>query len=110
MKEMKFDVNARNRFIRNILCEMKSELDAEQDFFDVTFEKMTYLKNGFGYKFKLSRKDPDGEMTASFIEAYYVLHNYVQNMFNYLFNGKVRVSSFSDDNAFEMEFEIVSDF
>lgn len=108
MKEFKFNMEAREKFVRGILCDMKSELDGEQDMFDVNFERMDFLNEGFGYRFMVVPRSE--EHSARELEAFYVLHNYLQDMFNYLFNGKVDVSSSSDDTALELQFEIVSGF
>lgn len=108
MKNMIFDKHTRERYVRNIFCEMKSELESYQSSFSVTFERLYCENQGFFYNFSITPVDMT--TTPEKIELYYDIHDYVYNIFNYLFNGHLSLSCCTDDKKMEMEFEITSDF
>ena len=106
---LEFNQQNRKRFVRDILCDMKSRvLDSTEEKFDVSFKEMTHLKTGFGYKFELKCTEiNDYDMYLQTVE-------YISQMFNYLFNDMISVSKLTDckhDIRFvaTTEFEIVSE-
>lgn len=104
---LKFDSESRRHHVLSILNMLREEVNIEQSKFNAVIEEMS-LNDGFGYKLKVTQRDELS--SAAKLELFYVLHNYIQDMLNYMFNGHIDVSSFSNSEVLELEFQIVSAF
>lgn len=104
---LKFDDESRRRYVLNTVNALCDEVNAEQDNYVAAVKEM-HLNDGFGYA--LNVKPADDNASAAKIELFYVLHNYIQDMLNYLFNNHIDVSIFSDECALTLEFQVVSAF
>lgn len=100
---LNFDIKSRENTVRSVLIDVKARVLAETDRFDITFYKMDFLREGFGFKFKIeAREKPDARTLQEFSE----IRHYVGEIFDYLFNGALTVSSFID--GAKAEYEITS--
>lgn len=100
---LSFDMKSREETVRSVLVDVKARILAETGKFDVTFSRMDFLKDGFGFKFKIeAREKPDARTLQEFSE----IRHYVGETFDYMFNGALSVSSFSE--APNAEYEITS--
>lgn len=104
----KFDGETRRHYVLSNVNALRDEINKEQSYFSASTEEM-HLNDGFGYKLVIKQKDAD-DITAPKIEMFYALHNYIQDMLNYLFNKHIDVGASADDTAFELEFQIASAF
>ena len=104
-----FSEASRKSAIGSILAVFVEKINSGSDSKVVASCKETsYLKIGFSYKFKICIAGEDADK-AKDVDTFYAAKDYVSNMFTYLFNGKLDVSSWCDDNKFEAEFEVVSE-
>lgn len=104
----KFDGETRRHYVLSNVNELRDEVNKEQSNFIASTEEM-HLNEGFGYKLKVCLKDAN-DKSALKIEMFYALHNYIQDMLNYMFNKHIDVSAFMDDNELTLEFQVVSSF
>ena len=104
-----FSEASRKSAIGSILVMFVEKINSGSDSKVVASCKETsYLKTGFSYKFKICIAGEDADKAKN-ADAFYAAKDYISNMFTYLFNGKLDVSSWCDDNKFEAEFEVVSE-
>ena len=97
---LNFDMKSREDAVRSVLIDAKARVLAETDRFDVTFSRMDFLKEGFGFKFKIEvRGKPDARAFQEFSE----IRHYVGETFDYMFNGALSVSAFVEASAAEYE-------
>ena len=99
---LKFDAKSRAEAVRSALVDVKARILAETQNFDIEFYKMDFLKNGFGFRFDVKARrgletDPGAMQELSEIR------HFAGETFDYLFNGALSVSSFSDRTSAEYE-------
>lgn len=101
---MKYNIATREIFIRDILANMKSRLDAACDNkFEITYVKQPHLQE-FGYLFTIATtKNITPEEYDKFVE----LKNVANEMFNFILNPEMISCSMCSD-TFNVEFEIAS--
>jgi len=104
----KFDGETRRHYVLSTVNALRDEINTEQSKFIASTEEM-HLNEGFGYKL-IVKPNEANDAHASNIEMFYVMHNYIQDMLNYLFNKHIDVSAFIDDNELTLEFQVVSSF
>jgi hypothetical protein len=103
--DFEFNKSSREMFVHEILCLMKSIILAKtENKLNVTFYKKDhqnkYSPSAFEYKFKIERNSNDDY--DLFIKA----KNYVNGMFDYIFNKELDFSLSIEDNS--AEFDILS--
>lgn len=98
-----FSRMTRKKLIQSIILIFKEEIDVNTCFaFDISYEELTYLHNGFGYKFCIENKSNNSDIVDSFVQA----KNYIRDMLDYISNDVISYSCF--DNGNKVEFEITS--
>lgn len=96
---------SRKAFVREILCCMKSWLTAEtDDRVAVTFEEMSWLRKGFGYKLRVEQNGDEQEVYDDYVKAV----DFCRSMLFYVFNGRIGVGVY-DDGKYATDFEVVSE-
>ena len=98
-------MKSRAELVKSILVDVKSRILAETGRFDIVFYKIDFLAEGFGFKFEIK---PRGTPTADTLQEFSEIKHYVSEMFGYLFNEEISVSSFTGDCV--AEYEIVSKY
>ena len=106
--EFVFDKASRKEIVRDILAAFQEKVDASNTVILASYESMDYLKDGFGFKFKIYIGGPDSEKKDK-ADDFFKIKDYLGNIFGYLFNGQLSVASWVDENNFEAEYEIVSE-
>lgn len=102
-----FNKNARKRYLRNILCELKSEICGSQDFFDVGFE-IKNTDDGFEFKFVVSPKN-DTDIRSSFvIDKHYKIRDFVVDTLDYLVSKDVEINWSTNRNSLTTKFTLSS--
>lgn len=101
---MKYNVSTRELFIRDILANMKSRLDAASDNkFKITYVKQSHLPE-FGYLFSIVT---DKNITPAEYDNFVELKNVANEMFNFILNPEM-ISYCMCSDTFSAEFEIAS--
>lgn len=96
---------SRKAFVREILCCMKSWLTAEtDDRVAVTFEEMSWLRKGFGYKLRVEQNGDEQDVYDDYVKAV----DFCRSMLFYVFNGRIDVGVY-DDGKYATDFEVVSE-
>ena len=96
---------SRKAFVREILCCMKSWLTAEtDDRVAVTFEEMSWLRKGFGYKLRVEQNGDEQDVYDDYVKAV----DFCRSMLFYVFNGRIDVGAY-DDGKYATDFEVVSE-
>ena len=109
--QFRFDSTARERFVRGVLCDMKGYLDYGQSWFDVTFKRLDYLRNGFGYKMSIRRKENIDERVSynAMLDRFTAMKNFASDMFEYIFGPSIGVGGSWDAVALTADIEITSE-
>lgn len=102
---LSFTRASRKAFVREILCCMKSWLTAEtDDRVAVTFEEMSWLRKGFGYKLRIEQNGDEQEVYDDYVKAV----DFCRAMLFYIFNGRIDVGVY-DNDQYSTDFEVVSE-
>lgn len=102
-----FDKNARKRYLRNILCELKSEICGSQDLFDVGFE-IENTDDGFECRFVVSPKN-DTDIEGSFMtDKHYRIRDFVADVLDYLVSKDVEINWTTNRNSLTTKFTLSS--
>jgi hypothetical protein len=102
-----FDMKSRKRYLRNILCELKSEICGDQDLFDVGFD-IENVDGGFECEFVISpKKDVDIECNST-IDSHYKIRDFVVDTLDYLVSKDVEIDWSTNRNSLTTRFTLFS--
>jgi hypothetical protein len=102
-----FNKASRKRYLRNVLCEMKSEMTGSQNLFDIVF-KFNDMTHGFECEFSIvPRKNTDVKV-PNVISLHNDMEFFVEDMLDYMFSNKVEVNWSTNKKSLKTKFTIRS--
>lgn len=102
-RNLVFSRATRKNLILSIIFTIKEDIDVNTCFaFNINYEEIKYLHNGFGYKFTIENISNDSDVIDSFIQS----KNYIREVLNYISNDVISFSCYDTENT--VEFEITS--
>ena len=102
-----FNKASRKRYLRNVLCEMKSEITDSQNLFDIVF-KFNDMAHGFECEFSIvprkntDVRDPDVVLLHGGVKFF------IEDMLGYMFSNKVEVDWSTNERTLRTKFTIKS--
>lgn len=102
-----FSKVSRKRYLRNVLCEMKSEITGSQSLFDIIF-KFNDMAHGFDCEFSIVPRRNTDVKDPDVVSLHNDMEFFVEDMLDYMFSNNVEINWSTNKRTLRTKFTIKS--